>query len=162
MVQDRNSSWGGKGSLEIINPAPLAQSRKTGRVLRGTSRWILRISEDGDSTATLGYFFQCSITLAVKKAVHLSVFIASCLGRGHHWHESAFVYQSLSSPINTTSMIPLEFFARWAVSALSTSSDVTDAPNLLTNTVYGLCSRCSSMSMSVDILLYQHTVSDGA
>lgn len=57
--------------MEIINPASLAQSRKSSRLFRSASSWTLRISKDGDSTATLGYFFQRSITLTVKKAVLL-------------------------------------------------------------------------------------------
>jgi len=47
---------------------PLCQSRVTySRLHRTLSRQVLNISKEGDSTASLGSLFQCSVTLRGKK-----------------------------------------------------------------------------------------------
>ena len=59
---------GWKGPLRIIWFKPPCQSRVTYSSLhRVSSRWVLNISREGDSTTPLGSLFQDSVTLRVKK-----------------------------------------------------------------------------------------------
>jgi len=49
------------------SPTPCPSRVTQSRLHRTLSRWVLDISREGDSTASLGSLFQCSITLRMKK-----------------------------------------------------------------------------------------------
>jgi len=55
-----------KGPLEIIESSPLLQQVPYSGLHREVSSWVLNISREGDSMASLGSLSQCSVTLKVK------------------------------------------------------------------------------------------------
>jgi len=75
---------------------PLLKQLPYSRLCRKSSRQVLINSREGNSTASLGSLFQCSVTLTVKKffphvQMELPVFqfvpIASCPVMGRCWKE---------------------------------------------------------------------------
>ena len=73
---------------------PPCQSRVTySRLHRSLSRWVLKISREGDSTTSLGSLFQGSVTLRGRKFFLVFrrklqfVPVAPCPVTGHHWKE---------------------------------------------------------------------------
>jgi len=70
---------------------PPCQSRVTySRLHRSLSRWVLKISREGDSTTSLGSLFQGSVTLRGRKFFLVFrrklqfVPVAPCPVTGHH------------------------------------------------------------------------------
>ena len=62
---------------------PLLKQVLYSRSHRSASTWVLSISI-GDSTTFLGYLFQCSITLTIKKFFHVLLRIFLCPILGHY------------------------------------------------------------------------------
>ena len=54
------------GTSEVIWSKPLPKQGHLELLPRTVSRWLLSISKDGDSTASLGSLLQCSVILTVK------------------------------------------------------------------------------------------------
>ena len=49
------------------SPTPCRSRVTYSRLQRTLSRWVLKISREGDSTTSLGSLFQCSVSLRGKK-----------------------------------------------------------------------------------------------
>lgn len=88
------SGWSWKGPLEVIWVKHPCSSRDSQSCLpRTVSRWLLlNISNNRDSTISLGNLCQCSVTLIVKKCfLMFSEAVASGPATGHHWNEPGSV-----------------------------------------------------------------------
>jgi len=71
----------GTSGGHLVQP-PCSSRIAHSRLPRITSRWILSISKNGDSTAPLSHLYQRSATLTVKVFLEVSV-CAHCLWSGH-------------------------------------------------------------------------------
>ena len=67
----------GKDLWVSSNPTPLQKQVLQSRLHRKQSRWILNISREGNSTASLGSLFQCTVIVRVMK-LFLIFFVPVC------------------------------------------------------------------------------------
>lgn len=137
--------------LEVILPDPFCEAGLPGT----TSRWLLSVSEVGDSRSSLGNLCQCLVTLTVKS-------VSSCSG-------GLFLYLTLwplalvlSLGASEEKLPPWSFkalqvlirtpvsliFSRLTVTALSACPHTRDAPGPLI-VFMALCWTLSSMSLSL-------------
>ena len=93
-IAESQNHRGWKGSLEISLFIPLQVLYN--RLYRKTSREVLSISREGDSTTSLGSLFQCSAIHEVKKFFLIFRWNLLCSSlcplpliiiSGHHWKE---------------------------------------------------------------------------
>ena len=75
LLSQNRRGW--KRPPEIIKFKPMLKQVPYNRLHRQTSKWVLNISIEGDSTASLGNLFLRSITLTVKKFFHMFVQLQS-------------------------------------------------------------------------------------
>lgn len=81
MITESQSSWEWKEALVVSLFNPLLKQGHPSQLLRIISRWVLNISKDGDTTASLGSLFLCLVTLRVKKCFQMfwSSLLCFCL-----------------------------------------------------------------------------------
>ena len=83
---------------------------------RTVSRWLLKISKEGDSTAFLGTLSQCSVMnffLLFRQSLMFSSLMstASRSGSGHHWKEpDSFLFAISLQVFTDTDKMPQAFF----------------------------------------------------
>ena len=61
-ITESQNYRGWKGPHEVIESKPLLKQVPYSRSLKKASRWVLNISREGDSIASLGSLFQGSVT----------------------------------------------------------------------------------------------------
>lgn len=148
----------GKDHSRLSQPTFPAQSRITcNRLLRTMASWVLNISKDEDSTASVGNLYQHLTILTVYfclTRISLISFCANglCPVTGHYWEESGSLFFPLTSHIYTLIRSISAFSSLRLSNPVSLSPSSYDSCSCFLIIFVALCCTHFSRSMS---LLYQ-------